>query len=229
MEQLKYSEESVIKLGEKLVKELNLEDSNNTLARWMAHYIAGLIEKINLATSEENRKHLQQECCDLILKLWSKKEDLPIVKPLDNLKPLIEILEVLKEEKEVSISPRWLEYHSMPRNNEWASFVETVKNNSEITFNKVAQMNMHKDILLKDKEWMKENKEFLTQEEKDFLSVADVMSKFYKSLGVVDLNNFDISDDNQKRVNEMFDDLEKLIDDQKESLQKVRNKFIKND
>lgn len=229
MEKLKHSEESIIKLGEKLVTELNLEGSSNTLARWMSHYIAELIEKINLATSEENKEQLQQECCDLILKLWSNKEDLPIIKPLGNLKPLIEILEVLKEEKEVSISPHWLEYHSMPRDNEWVSFVDLVKNNSEIIFNKVAQMNMHKDILLKDKEWMKENKEFLTQEEKDFLSVADVMSKFYKSLGVVDLNNFDISDDNQKRVNEMFDDLEKLIDDQKESLQKVRNKFIKNE
>lgn len=169
---------------------------------------------------------MQQECCDLILNLWSKKEDLPIIKPLDNLKPIIEILEVLKEEKEVSISPRWLEYHSMPRHNEWASFVDLVKNNPEIIFNKVAQMNMHKDILLKDEEWMKENKEFLIEQEIDFLSVVDVMSKFYQSLGVVDLNNFEVSNNNQKRVHEMFDDLEKLIDQQKESLHKVRNNFF---
>ena len=52
MEKLKHSEESIIKLGEKLVTELNLEGSSNTLARWMSHYIAELIEKINLATSE---------------------------------------------------------------------------------------------------------------------------------------------------------------------------------
>jgi len=86
----------------------------------------------------------------------------------------------------------------MPRHNEWASFVDLVKNNSEIIFNKVAQMNMHKDILLKDEEWMKENKEFLTEQEIDFLSVVDVMSKFYQSLGVVDLNNFEVSNNNQK-------------------------------
>ncbi len=87
-------------------------------------------------------------------------------------------------------------------------------------------MNMHKDILLKDEEWMKENKEFLTEQEIDFLSVVDVMSKFYQSLGVVDLNNFEVSNNNQKRVHEMFDDLEKLIDQQKESLHKVRNNFF---
>ena len=86
----------------------------------------------------------------------------------------------------------------MPRHNEWASFVDLVKNNPEIIFNKVAQMNMHKDILLKDEEWMKENKEFLTEQEIDFLSVVDVMSKFYQSLGVVDLNNFEVSNNNQK-------------------------------
>lgn len=88
-------------------------------------------------------------------------------------------------------------------------------------------MSLHKDLLLKDIEWMNKNKEFLTQDEKSFLSIADVMSKFYRDLGVVDLNNFQISDDNQKRVGEMFDELEELIDEQKKALQNVRNSFWK--
>jgi hypothetical protein len=43
------------KLGEKLIKELNLEYSSNTLARWMSHYIAELISGINAAESESEK------------------------------------------------------------------------------------------------------------------------------------------------------------------------------
>jgi hypothetical protein len=113
MAQLKHSEEEIIKLGKKLVKELDLEYSTNTLARWMSHYLAELIQNIDKSESKEEKKLLQQECCDIILKIWSQKDNLPIIRPLDNLKPVIELLHVLKEEKQVSILPRWLEYNSL--------------------------------------------------------------------------------------------------------------------
>jgi hypothetical protein len=99
MEQLTHSGEEIIKLGKKLIKELDLEYSSNILARWMSHYLAELIQYIDNAESEEKRKLLQKECCDIILKIWSNKENLPIRKPLDDLKPIIEVLQVLKEKK----------------------------------------------------------------------------------------------------------------------------------
>lgn len=170
---------------------------------------------------------MQQECCDIILKIWSQKENLPITKPLDNLKPVIEILQVLKEEKEVSILPRWLEYNSLPRESEWASFVDLVKNNSEQIFSKVVQMNLHKDILSKDKEWIKENKSFLNRDEISFLELIDVMSNNDFNTGVIDLNNFEMSDDNSERKKFMFGELENLIDEQKKNnLLKIREKIF---
>ena len=104
MEQSKHSEEEIIKLGEKIVKELDLEYSVNTLARWMSHYIAELIQNIEDADSESEKKVLKKECCDLILHIWSQKNILPIRKPLDALKPLVEILEVLNEKKKIKPS-----------------------------------------------------------------------------------------------------------------------------
>ena len=101
MEQSKHSEEEIIKLGEKIVQELDLEYSVNTLARWMSHYIAELIQDIEDADSESEKKVLKKECCDLILHIWSQKNILPIRKPLDDLKPLVEILEVLYEKKKI--------------------------------------------------------------------------------------------------------------------------------
>jgi hypothetical protein len=67
------------------------------------------------------------ECCDVILKLWSNRDDLPIKQPLEDLKPVLEILKILQEDKEPIIIPRWLEYNAMPRDNEWTQFVDLVK------------------------------------------------------------------------------------------------------
>lgn len=226
MEQLTHSEEEIIKLGKKLIKELGLEYSSNILARWMSHYLAELIQNIDNTESEEKRKLLQKECCDIILKIWSNKENLPIRKPLDDLKPVIEVLQVLKEKKEVSILPRWIEYNSLPRDNEWASFVDLVKNNSEKIFNKVVQMNLHKDILCKDEEWIKENKAFLSKEQIGFIELIDIMNKSNLEKSVVDLNDFEMSDDKLHRIKFIFDDLEKLINEQKEKLLEIKRNYL---
>jgi hypothetical protein len=226
MEQSKHSEDEIIKLGKKLIRELNLEYSVNTLARWMSHYLAELIHNIDEAQSAEEKKILKRECCDLILQLWSQKENLPIRKPLDDLGPVIEILQVLKEKKEDSILPRWLGRHNkLARENQWASFIDLVKNNSEEIFNKVIQMNLHKDILCKDEEWMKENKAFLSKEQIKFLELIDVLHKNDLNKGVVDLNNFELSDNNTEKIKFMFDELEKLLDEQKEKLMKIKKSY----
>lgn len=225
MEQSKHSEEKIIKLGNMLVEELELENAVNTLARWMAHYLAQLMENINKAKSNEEKKRLQQECCDVILSIWSQKDYLPIRKPLDNFKPVIEILQVLNESREVNISPRWIEYSSLPRENEWAHFVDIVKNNSEKIFSKVVQFNLHKDILNKDEEWMKENKSFLSAEEISFLEIIDIANKFSNS-SVIDFNDHELCDNNKKRIISFFDDLENLINEQKRELLKIKKSYL---
>lgn len=225
MEQSKQSEEEIIKLGEKLVKELDFEDSKDTLARWMSHYLAELIENIDKAESKKEKKALQLECCNIILKVWSQKENLPIRKPLGDLKPLVEMLQVLKEKKEVRILPRWLEYNKLPRDSQWASFIDLVKNNSERIFNKVIQMNLHKDILCKDEKWMKENKELLSKEELRYLELIDVLSENNRNKsGVIDLNNIELSDNNTHRKEFIYNEIENLIDEQKRELMKIKKK-----
>lgn len=228
MEQSKRSEDEILKLGKKLVKELDLEYSVNTLARWMSHYLAELMQNIDNAKTNEEKKQLQKECCDIILKLWSQKENLPIRKPLDDLKPVIEILEVLQKEKEESILPRWLgKYNRLSKENKWASFADMVKNNSEEIFNKVIQINLHKDILSKDEEWMKENKEFLTKDQIQFLELIDVFTDFKSNSGSIDLNSIEISNDNKKRIDYMFDEFERLLDEQKQELLKIKMSYTK--
>lgn len=63
-------------LGKKLVKELDLDPGVDTLARWMAHYIAEQIILLEQKSGEE-KKLAEERCIDMILKLWSHRATLP--------------------------------------------------------------------------------------------------------------------------------------------------------
>ena len=68
--------DSVVALGKKLVDELGLDQSVDTLGRWMAHYIAEKIEAAECATGDA-RDQKMAECRDAILKLWAHRSELP--------------------------------------------------------------------------------------------------------------------------------------------------------
>ena len=68
--------DSVLALGKKLVDELDLDQSVDTLGRWMAHYIAEKMEAAESATGED-RDRKMSECGDAILKLWAHRSELP--------------------------------------------------------------------------------------------------------------------------------------------------------
>jgi hypothetical protein len=130
MAKSKHLEEDIIKLGKKLVQELMPETITNTLGRWMAHYVAELIYKAEHSTSEAEKKAVQRECCDLILKLWHERDySLNHSKPLSELKPLIALLEVFKEKDFYMPSlPSWMKNAETEAT--WSSFLKLVKDNS---------------------------------------------------------------------------------------------------
>ena len=90
--------DAILKLGRKLTHELNLDDSVDTLGRWMAHYIAELIQDAETA-SEEERLVKMQACNDAILRLWQHRHVLPDgSRPFEELEPLLKTLENLDSE-----------------------------------------------------------------------------------------------------------------------------------
>ena len=85
----------VLELGKKLVNELGLDQSVDTLGRWMAQYIA---EKIENARSEtgEARDQKMSECADAILKLWAHRSELPNGKrPFEEFEQIFHVLQSL--------------------------------------------------------------------------------------------------------------------------------------
>lgn len=90
--------EATIELGKQLTKELGLDQSVDTLGRWMAHYIAELIDNAEKASSEE-RPEKMQACCEAILKLWAHRQNLPDGRrPFQDLESMLRTLASLDPE-----------------------------------------------------------------------------------------------------------------------------------
>ncbi|WP_425928704.1 AVAST type 3 anti-phage proein Avs3b [Pseudomonas sp. NyZ201] len=67
---------ATLALGEKLVTELKLNDSTDTLARWMAHYVAELMLRAEHAPLP-NREETERACASAILDLWAQTRSCP--------------------------------------------------------------------------------------------------------------------------------------------------------
>ncbi len=81
--------------------ELGIDDDADTLARWMAHYIAEKIQSAE-SVSESELDQKQSACCHEILKLWSHRNSLPLRRrPLESFAPLFKTLETLDPHRPV--------------------------------------------------------------------------------------------------------------------------------
>jgi hypothetical protein len=103
---------ALLALGCKLVEELGLDDSTDTLGRWMAHHIADLMIRAERATGED-KKPLEKECFELILALWKHLAELPNGKrPFEELEPVVRAIESLDPEDD---TPRYYRLARPPK------------------------------------------------------------------------------------------------------------------
>lgn len=118
--------DATLQLGRRLTKELGLDQSVDTLGRWMAHHIAELIHEAENASAEE-RPAKMQVCSEAILNIWRYLHELPDGKrPFEELEPILRALESLdpdddtpryyrsarsaaEEEEEDSAAKSWLQ------------------------------------------------------------------------------------------------------------------------
>ncbi len=113
----------MLDLGRALVEELGLDPGVDTLSRWMAHYIAELIEDAKTAKVEE-RPAKNSKCADAILKLWERRHQLPNGKrPFEDLEPILRALESLDPAND---TPRYFHSQRMAAD-EAKQNVETMK------------------------------------------------------------------------------------------------------
>ncbi|NTW15854.1 MAG: hypothetical protein HGA41_00095 [Syntrophaceae bacterium] len=94
--------DNILKLGKRLVEELGLDQSVDTLGRWMAHYIAELIDNAETAC-EESRYEKSTLCANAILELWKYHSTMPkSSRPFQGFESIIRTLESFDTENTAS-------------------------------------------------------------------------------------------------------------------------------
>lgn len=93
---LKYlHSDDVLVLGRKIVDEFKLDETVDTLGRWMAHHIAKKIKEAENAT-DEAQVQVESECVDNILEFWAHRNQLPNGKrPFEDFEPIFRTLQNL--------------------------------------------------------------------------------------------------------------------------------------
>ncbi|WP_405290981.1 hypothetical protein [Algibacter sp. Ld11] len=226
MEQLKHSEEEILKLGKKLIAELELVYTVNTLARWMGHYLVELMNNIDKCESKQEKSELQKECCNVILEIWEKRERIPIEKPTEKLKPIIDVLSLLKKNEHPFIRHRFLGNNNGLRNknSNWLSFLEIVKNNSERIYRKSIISMISEELLEKDKEWIEKHGSFLSDDEKSVVEYLDSIKEITISFS----NDSEKEITENEKIENLFIDLEEQLDEQKEELLRLKKQVLNN-
>jgi hypothetical protein len=87
----------VLGLGQHLVHELGLNNQRDTLARWMAHHVAELINDAKKGSTPAARSTARKTATETILKIWEHRTSLPgEAYPLAQYKDLLKILVLLQ-------------------------------------------------------------------------------------------------------------------------------------
>jgi hypothetical protein len=95
--------DAIIKLGEKLVEELN-SDRVDTLGRWMAHYIAERIAEVESAPASD-KGQLKGACAEEILKIWAHRQQLP-----GRFRPFNDFESALRTLQSLDLNPQFPRY-----------------------------------------------------------------------------------------------------------------------
>ncbi|MFB7829367.1 hypothetical protein [Streptomyces hydrogenans] len=89
------SDADLMRLGEKILHEMDANETGDTLTRWMAHHITSLMETADRALktgTPEEAAHATEECRRAVLDLWAHRTAWPSGWPPPGAKRMAEVL-----------------------------------------------------------------------------------------------------------------------------------------
>lgn len=216
----------ILKLGETIIKELSKEDDDRLtlLERWMGHYIAELIDKVEHAKNEREKNLLQKECFEAIMKLWDKRNTLPIESmPLGRIKPAIDVLNEFIRKKDIWEQMRFANQTS------WESLAVKIHDNQWDAIRICIQAAIAEDAMEREKVWINECSEALSLEEKEIIEKLDhfLIEPSSAITFIFDDEKVNSKEVEKSKIERAFDRLESIADIQKEAIQKLRMVLIK--
>ncbi len=144
-------------LGKRIVKELDLEDSVDTLGRWMAHRIAELMERAEQAETEAEQEAAKNECTDVIIRLWEHRAKFPF-KP-----PLADIAKFLKNLTSDPSPSHWEKPE--PPNGTWDSILPHLKKLQEREYKICHDVAIAETSLEEVSKWLEEDRQEMSDDE----------------------------------------------------------------
>lgn len=201
MEQSQQSKE-ILDLGNKLVAELKLTDSTDTLSRWMAHYIAELIDAVENADGEQ-KAALEKDCFDTILKLWASRNATPRgIRPLASLKGAMKLLDEITNKSEGN----WHRYFDGSEN-PWKKFGADVNYASSNIIRLLVFLQSTDMDLVNVKKWTADHSALLSVEEQQIVNGLDKIvgeTEYYFQLQ-------ELKKDPKELQASIIDQMEKLV------------------
>jgi hypothetical protein len=221
MEKSKQSQE-IIDLGKKLVEEFNSSGRCTTTTRWMAHYVAELIDRIETEKSQAQKKVLQKECCEVILKLWGNRNNfVDDVKPLANLKEPLSVLRALKNNADDF--PVWRSFRRAEDLTPWGVFMKHVRDSSDDLLRIVLASSVLKKSMLKEKDWLK-YKDLLSTEEYEIIKTLDALLGNHE-YSLVHIDGRGPKKTYKNKQDEIFSKLLEVIESQKSEVLSLQKKL----
>jgi hypothetical protein len=202
--------EAVIQLGTKIVEELGLDDSVDTLGRWMAHYIAELILDAETALPEK-RSEKMSICASAILDLWKHHSSFQTGKgPFEDIEPIFSVLESLNLEDDSRRYFRqvWRAVDSDNLNEEvkdWLEMASSFDYSARILI-RFCLAQATEFSLDQSKEWIRLAKNAGADDDEQFFRIADFFSDENELI-----NENDPNTEAYKEMKERIERLDKFI------------------
>lgn len=214
-----------IALGKKIVEEFSNDGHCDGTVRWMAHYLAQVIEQAENEANKKKKTELQKECAEIILSLWERRSVFPNnTAPLSNLTHILSILSSLKTGQDLS----WRKFMLHEDGSPWGKFMYGLRTDFERALRTSLFMNIATPLLKKEKAWLAYGKH-LSKHEKDVLEQFDQLLNVGRTRIV-----FITSDPRSKtepksppRMEQGFDILKEMLQSQLSELEKLRRKIEK--
>lgn len=221
--------EAILALGKKIVDELGLSDGVDTLGRWMAHYVAELIQQAEQANGQEQQTAAKKACFDTILKLWDHRATaLHEVRPGASLASAIAVLKAANGQDEDNLYWR---HNTRNTAHPWAKFIQGLRQAVDRIVLYCVSGSVNEEILIKEKNWAEQHGEFLSDDELEMAENIDALLQGGQPIAdqVVLVYGKTRALSTEERQSMILTQIEELLNDQLANLKQLQTNLDRSD